>query len=168
MDAASAVAPTLTVHPLPLGAPVKIVPLAAAAAAFLGISEQPCGGVADGRVHPIVASALLVAGLVPVVTDMTPDKVVPVTVALPPLPAALPLPTLGDAPAPVTCCVCTTLVATVPPATELIMAAPTLFTRKINHPPVGTSKYKLGSPVPPPTNPRRDPLSLVPFSVKLL
>ena len=103
MDALNAVTPTFTVHPLVLGAPVKIVPVAAAAAAFLGISAHPAGGVLDGKLHPTVASVPFAAGLPPVVTDSTPEIVVPLMLELP-LPAAAPLETLGAPPEPVNCC----------------------------------------------------------------
>ena len=130
MDAASAVVPTFTVHPLVLGALVKIVPLTAAAAAFLGISAHPCGAVVEGNVQLVVASVLLDDGLVPVVTDSTPESAVPLTVAEAPVPAALPAVMPGAAPDPVTCCACTTLAAAVPPAVVEIVNTPDPFARK--------------------------------------
>jgi len=130
VDAASAVVPTFTVHPPVLGAPVNIVALAAADAAFLGINEQPCGGVVDGKVQAIVASVPLEDGLAPVVTDSTPDNVVPLSVTVAPVPAALPPVMPGAAPDPVTCCACITFAAAVPPLLDETVNAPDPFTRK--------------------------------------
>jgi hypothetical protein len=100
VEAANAAAPTFTVHPLPLGAPVKIVALTAAAAAFLGISVHPCGGVPELSDQPTFSAVAEAAAALPVVRFSTPETNVPVIVTLAPDPAPAAALTVGVAPEP--------------------------------------------------------------------